>query len=527
MSKFNRTTTRPAVHSPIVTSSTPTGRTHEGAPAFVREAKGELFLLAVANLVGENTFYEQASDRDSRFRDLVHQVAVDDAGWMLEFVTWLRAEANMRSAPLVAAAEAVHARLAAAQGTRPSDVVFNDTANRALINAALQRADEPGELLAYWTSRYGRRIPKPVKRGVGDAVRRLYNERNLLKYDTDSKGFRFGDVVDLVHPTPSAPWQADLFRHALDRRHGRGDEVPAGLEMLAANRTLRAAAAVDPSVLLLPGRLAEAGMTWEDALSLAGSRVDKAALWSALIPSMGIMACARNLRNFDEAGVTDAVAAQVIARFADAEQVARSRMFPFRWLAAYRHAPSLRWAYPLEQALNASLANVPALPGRTLVLVDQSPSMFPGFYYSTPTKSDITLADQAKIFGTAIALRAKDATVAQYGNTSELVTIPKGGSVLPLLDRYRMLNGTDTWAAMRQQYNGHDRVIVVTDEQTRPGQDPIPTNVPVYTWNLGGYKHGQAPSGTGQRHTFGGLTDQAFRMISLLEAGRDGSWPWQ
>ncbi|MFC7278661.1 TROVE domain-containing protein [Paractinoplanes rhizophilus] len=59
---------------------------------------------------------------------------------------------------------------------------------------------------------------------------------------------------------------------------------------------------------------------------------------------MGLLGLARNLRNFDEAGVSDTVAARTVARFADPEQVARSRMFPYRWLAAYDAAPSLRWA---------------------------------------------------------------------------------------------------------------------------------------------------------------------------------------
>ncbi|MEJ3751036.1 hypothetical protein WEI85_48475 [Actinomycetes bacterium KLBMP 9797] len=43
-----------------------------------------------------------------------------------------------------------------------------------------------------------------------------------------------------------------------------------------------------------------------------------------------------------------------------------------RFLSAYRAAPSLRWGYPLEQALGHSLNNIPSLPGRTLVLVDTS-----------------------------------------------------------------------------------------------------------------------------------------------------------
>src|SRR5690606_35596365 len=103
------------------------------------------------------------------------------------------------------------------------------------------------------------------------------------------------------------------------------------LPMVAANAALRRAAATRPEVLRDPAVLRTAGMTWEDVLSLAGSRVDKRGLWEALIPSMGYMALLRNLRNFDEAGVSDEVVQQVAARLADPAQVARSRQFPLRF----------------------------------------------------------------------------------------------------------------------------------------------------------------------------------------------------
>src|SRR5262245_105056 len=125
MSKLNKPPVRPAAHGPIVAEATPSGLTHEGAAGYARNAKSELFLLAVSNMVGEDTFYESAADRDDRYRHLVRTVAVEDAGWMLEFITWLRAEGNMRSASVVAAAEAVHARLEAAKAPRPSDETFN------------------------------------------------------------------------------------------------------------------------------------------------------------------------------------------------------------------------------------------------------------------------------------------------------------------------------------------------------------------------------------------------------------------
>lgn len=521
MAKFNRKGTRPAVSSPVRTETVASGTTYEGAPGYARDAKSELFLLAVSNMVGENTFYESASDRDNRFRDLVHKVAVEDVSWMRGFLPWLRTEANMRSASVVAALEAVRARLS--QGLHGE--------NRQMVASVLQRADEPGEALGYWISTHGRAIPMPVKRGVADAVRRLYTERNLLKYDTGSKGFRFGDVIDLVHPTPDPdkPWQGDLFAYALDRRHNRGTAPdPDRLGILAYNGTFLEFVAEQPELLLDADAVHRAGLTWENALSLAGSKVDKARLWEALVPSMGIFALVRNLRNFDQAGVSDEAAATVAARLTDPAVIARSRMFPFRFLAAHKAAPSLRWAWPLEQALNHSLANVPALRGRTLILVDRSGSMFG----SVSQRSGLNRADSAAVFGTALALRAEDADLIQFGTHHRRVNVRKGESLLRVLERFDGLGGTNTAAAVRDNYNGHDRVVIVTDEQAWGGwhgADPtklVPSHVPVYTWNLAGYRMGHGPSGAGQRHTFGGLSDAAFQLIPLLEAGRSADWPW-
>jgi hypothetical protein len=218
-------------------------------------------------------------------------------------------------------------------------------------------------------------------------------------------------------------------------------------------------------------------------------------------------------------------------------------MFPFRWWAAYKHAPSLRWAHALEQALGHSLANVPRLKGSTLILVDRSPSMFPGYGFSTPNSSDITLAEQAAVFGSALALRAEKPTLVEFGGESNEIPVPKGGSVLKLIEQYGQIDGTDIPSAVKRHWFAHDRIVIVTDEQTRPGwlpsnmasyggmqetaiDDLVPKTTPVYVWNFAGYKPGAMPSGSTGRHCFGGLTDHAFRMVPLLEANRDADWPW-
>jgi hypothetical protein len=190
--------------------------------------------------------------------------------------------------------------VAALEGAR-AQVAAGIPGSRSVVDAALQRADEPGEALAYWLGRHGRALPKPVKRGIADAAVRLFHERSLLKYDADGRPVRFGDVIDLTHPTARDERQGDLFKHALDRRHKRDNPVPSSLTVLTARAELMALPVERRREVTDPAVLGAAGMTWE---SLAGWRQTTmdAAAWESIIPGMGYLALLRNLRNFDQAG---------------------------------------------------------------------------------------------------------------------------------------------------------------------------------------------------------------------------------
>jgi len=524
LSKFNVAAIRRVLgRGPVAAETNPTGTTFEGGDGYAHDPKSALFLLAVANFVGEDTFYEKAGDRDKRYAALVREVAVADPDWTARFLAWLRGGANMRSASLVGALEAARAMLSA-----------DLPGGRRIVASVLQRADEPGEALAYWMATYGRSVPKPVKRGIADAVTRLYTERALLKYDTASHGFRFGDVVDLVHPVPADARQGDLFKHALDRRHGRGAELPASLRKLAANAALRQTAAADVAVLRDSEALSRAGMTWEDALSLSGG-VYKGRTWAALIPTMGYMALLRNLRNFDAAGVPDDVADRVAARLADPDEVARSRQFPYRFLAAYEQAPSLRWGPALDRALQLSLANLPALPGRSLILVDTSASMSSGGFSKRSTMSPVKAA---AVFGVALAARGEKVDLYGFADGVFRHEVAPGASVIREVDRFvkqvgKVGHGTRIADSIAATLRGHARVFVISDMQTFGSASGtgnvtsvVPRGTPLYGFNLGGYGRTAFDAGTPNRIEFGGLTDATFRMIPLIEAGRNGGWPF-
>ncbi|MFF4777566.1 TROVE domain-containing protein [Microtetraspora fusca] len=525
MSKFNNDALQVvAPTGPITSEQTATATTHQGAPGFRRDPHSELFLLAVTNFVSEDTAYETGTQRNHRFRDLVRQLAISDPDWLARMIRWLRAEAGMRSAAVVAAAEVVHARIGGELHGH----------SRAVVADALQRADEPGEILAYWFATYGRNLPIPLKRGIADAVFRLYNERALLKYDNPTKPIRFGDVIELVQPRYHAKaygtWRDSLFRYAIERRHGRGNPIPEGLPVLRAHADLYSIPVEQRRTFLdrehAAEMLARAGVTWESLAAWLQGPMDARA-WATIIPSMGVFALVRNLRNFDKAGLSDEDAATVITRLTDAAAVRRSRVLPLRFLAAYRAAPSLRWAWPLQQAMDHSLDNLPLLAGRTLILVDQSGSMD----NRLGRQSELTRADAAAAFGSALAVRAQHADLYQFGYEHDRVEFHRADSTLRILGQFRGMGGTETAAAVRATYDGHDRVVILTDEQANGGwggANPtmlVPDNIPVYTWNLAGYEHGHGADGP-NRYTFGGLSDKGFEMIPLLERGVQGDWPF-
>jgi hypothetical protein len=504
--------------------------TYNQGAGYSREAKSELFLLAVTNMVSENTFYENGKNRDERFVKLIRQVALEDPDWLARFVPYLRDTMNMRSASIVMAAETVRAKLTTPV---PASVIHN----RTIIDSAIKRADEPAEMIGYWMSEYGKNLPQPVKRGIADAVQRVYNERSLIKYDGGDKAIRFADVIELVHPEPKASWQGHLYGYAIDARHKREDAQGKldGLLKVQANQDALALEGDAFRAAFSAGFVDAAGLTWEQASSKYG-KLD-ARFWESMIPNMGIFALVRNLRNFEEAGISKDAQNLVRTKLSDPETIRKSRMFPLRFFTAFVALNSLTYGRELEEAIDLATSNVPSLPGRTLILVDLSGSMDQPLSAGSAVKR----IAPASIFGAALAIRAERPTLVGFSDRSQEVPVAKTNSVLLLTKDIVTAvphAGTQTWQSVKRHFDGHDRVIILTDEQANyagfgwrdfTDKDPsgvVPETVPMYTFNLAGYRAGHAPSGKKNRYTFGGLSDAAFTALGLLEKGQDEAWPF-
>jgi hypothetical protein len=174
--------------------------------------------------------------------------------------------------------------------------------------------------------------------------------------------------------------------------------------------------------------------------------------------------------------------------------------------------------------------------------------------------SDLTWADAASVFGAALALRTKSdlytfgSASTEYPQAIRRIRVPDRGSILPLVRNMteevvhfpgyapiKGMGGTDTPLALRSALaldtggKPYDRIVILTDEQYqqygswRTAAHDVDTVLsafpnPVYTWNLAGYRVAQTRGGQRKRHTFAGLTDGAFRLIPLIEAGEHQDW---
>jgi hypothetical protein len=348
-------------------------------------------------------------------------------------------------------------------------------------------------------------------------------------------------VIELVHPKGQAPWQHDLFKFAMAKRHNRED-LARDTENLSTIKRFR-----ELMALPVPERrkrvdeaakskdfsaLEGAGLTWEALSGWLQGPMDAAA-WEAIIPQMQMFALVRNLRNFDDARISAEARAKVIAKITNMEDVKASRMLPLRFYTAYRNVKSVNYTSALETALDMTLTNIPSFKGKTLVLVDVSGSMYAPFsggntrtYKNSGEAYTPQRWELAALFGAAVALRAEKANLVWFGTESGEVDFRKGGSILRLTEALNKNGGgTNTWQAVNKHFTDHDRIVLLTDEQAHYGASKDLGKARLYVYNLAGYKQGLTASG-GNSYTFGGLSDAGFAAMEAIESLRDEHWPW-
>lgn len=444
-----------------------------GGPAFTETPELELALTALTTFV-EGKFYESKEDFLDRIVSLCEKV---DGSFLANLAVYARREANMRSISHVLLAEL--ARLHKGQ--------------KDAILAGLVRMDDMAEILAYYGFKYGKPIPNSLKKAFAKRIQ-FADSYQLGKYKMEGKDVKLVDLFNLVHPKPLTQEQDHTWAK------------------------------------LLKGEL-ESPETWEVLISTAKTTEEAKQRWEALIREnkLGYMAMLRNLRNFDKYQVSQEVQQLVFNKLTNPEEVKRSKQLPFRFLSAYKNAPSTIYKDAVSIALDHAVDNMPRFDGQTAVFVDVSGSM----KNPISSKSEMTCAEIGLLFGLALWKGNP--------NTTQFVTFDTGlygfnfSSRTPLVDLIKSVpvqgGGTSTHLTfdyLTQEKKVVDQVFILSDNMGYGGnvnssferyKREVNPNVKLYAIDLQGYGTLQFP----QNNAFhvGGWSEKIFDVIKTLNSDKN------
>ncbi len=364
------------------------------------------------------------------------------------------------------------------------------------------------------------------------------------------------DVLRLARPTPPDNARRALFGWLTDKPvekwapAGEAD-LPAEVMALAA---FRKAESAEAQILILGNLHAR----WD----LLADAAKGPAVWKAIARQMGPQALRMNLNTLLRHGVIGldgdpAMVEYVATRLADADEIRRSRQFPYQFLAAYLNADDgvpQQIKTALHEAAEIACGNVPELPGPVVIGLDVSGSMASAVTGNRGhgATSKMRCVDVAALFAAAILRRNPDSVVIPFDTAAYDAKVDPSDSVLSLAQRLAKFGGGGTncslpLAAANSQYRNRRFAgcVLVSDQESwvgtgRHGSTAVMTEWQAFVANqvrlhdhefagpklvcidMQPYTTTQAPERTDILNV-GGFSDAVFKVVSAFlrdEPGR-------
>ncbi|MGE5822817.1 MAG: TROVE domain-containing protein [Nitrososphaerota archaeon] len=291
------------------------------------------------------------------------------------------------------------------------------------VRNVLMRPDDATELLALYWKNGNMSIAASIKKGLAMFFQTL-DEYRLAKYGTRDGTVKLRDILFLSHAKPSNEEQAKLWKR------------------------------------FITGELEEPE-TWEHMLS-AGN--DKKETFKKLISDgkLGSLALIRNLRNMVEVNVDGKIIIEAI------KSAKTERIFPYQIMQAAKYAP--RFESQLEDMLYRCIKEYGKLNGTTIFLIDHSGSMSEG---CGGKKSEMNRYDAAKSIAVILREICEDARIFLFNDSVKELPARRGFGLIEAMGDPH--GGTRLgYAIQYANTQQHDRLIVITDEQTQDSvTDPV------------------------------------------------------
>ena len=251
-----------------------------------------------------------------------------------------------------------------------------------LLHRVFDRVVDNGRVLRtlFQMVRSGQFGRKSLSSSLQRAFQRWLNEASVGKLLSASIGNdpSLRDVLRMARPTPQDNARRALFGWLTDKpvekwAPATEADLPAQVQSLVAYRQAETA---EMQALIL----GDLSVRWD----LLADAAKGPLVWKAIARQMGPQALRMNLNTllrhevFGEHGTDVEMVEYVAARIADADEIRRSRQFPYQFLAAYLNAAdevpqTIKAA--LHQAAEIACGNVPELPGPVVIGLDVSGSM--------------------------------------------------------------------------------------------------------------------------------------------------------
>lgn len=271
----------------------------------------------------------------------------------------------------------------------------------------------------------------------------------------------------------------------------------------------------------------ETPLTWETELSAHGNNAET---WERLIDSgkVGYMALLRNLRNIIQANPANIES--VYQRIENPDAVRKSKQLPFRFLSAYKSVSDIagsRALDALENAVDASIANMPHLPGTSVIAVDVSGSM----RGSPSVKSSVRCVEIGMLLGLIANQICDNSVFYTFNNGLYKRALSRRSGILQEAVGTTANGGTDMrlpFIGMLKEQVKADRVIIVSDNECNCGKSTVQSYAEKYRRETGNniWVHAVDLQGYGTQQFCGprvnivaGWSEKVFQFIRLAEQG--------
>lgn len=256
------------------------------------------------------------------------------------------------------------------------------------------------------------------------------------------------DVPEVAGSIPASPTHANTLWKGY--RTGDGTRLESGRAMSLAGSTpapsavsYRAAGSETEQVEIF----SRSRFRWD----LLADAAKGAEVWKAIARQMGPQALRMNLNTLKRHGVLEdpEMVRRVAGRIADAEEIRRSRQYPYQYLAAYLNADAevpqaIKGA--LGQAAEVACGGVPEMPGPVVIGLDVSGSMgmpVTGARGKGAT-SKMRCVDVAALFAAAVLRRNPDSVLVPFDNVTHKAELDPGDTILSLAERLARFGGGGT-----------------------------------------------------------------------------------